>query len=71
MNIITNFGNVGVFGNYTYAAMNSDLAVNIFSANGGLTTWQAVDLAKYAIDGTAPIISDVIDMGNNRLCLAL
>lgn len=71
VNIITNFGNVGVFGNYNYAAMNSDLAVNIFSANGGLTTWQAIDLAKYAIDGTAPIISDVIDMGNNRLCLAL
>lgn len=71
VNIIANFGNVGVFGNYSYAAMNSDLTVNILAANGGMTTWTATDLAKYAVDGTAPVITDVMDLGNNRLALAL
>lgn len=70
-NIITNFGNVGIFGNYTYAAMNSDLTVNYFTSAGKMTTWTAPDLSKYAVDGTAPVITDIMDLGNNRLALAL
>ena len=71
VNVITNFGNVGTFGNYSYAAMNSDLTVNIFSAAGAMTTWSAPDLTKYAVDGVAPVITDIMDLGNNRLAMAL
>ena len=71
VNVFTNFGNVGTFGNYSYAAMNSDLTVNIFSAAGAMTTWSAPDLTKYAVDGVAPVITDIMDLGNNRLAMAL
>lgn len=71
VNVITNFGNVGIFGNYSYAAMNNDLTVNIFSAAGTMTTWTAPDLTKYAVDGVAPVITDIMDLGSNRLAVAL
>lgn len=71
VNIVSNFGNVGVFGNYTYAAMNSDMTVSYFTAAGAMTTWTVPDLTKYAIDGIAPNISDILDMGNNRLAMTL
>lgn len=70
-NIISNFGNVGVFSTYSYAAMNNDLTVYRFTANGTMSTWQAPNLTDYAVDGIAPVITDVMDLGNNRLALAL
>lgn len=42
-NIVTNFGNVGVFGNYSYGALNSDMGVNYFTAAGAMTSWTAPD----------------------------
>lgn len=70
-NIVTNFGNVGVFGNYSYGALNSDMGVNYFTAAGAMTSWTAPDLTKFAVDDKAPVISDILDLGNNRLAITL
>ena len=70
-NIVTSFGNVGIFGNYSYAAVNGDMGVNYFNVAGTMTSWTAPDLTKFAVDGTAPAISDILDLGNNRLAITL
>ena len=70
-NIVSSFGNVGVFGNYSYGAVNGDMGVNYFTAAGAMTSWTAPDLTKFAVDGTAPAISDILDLGNNRLAITL
>lgn len=70
-NIVTNFGNVGIFCNYSYVALNSDMGVNYFTAAGAMTSWTAPDLTKFAVDDKAPVISDILDLGNNRLAITL
>lgn len=71
VNIVKSFGNVGIFGNYSFGALNSDMGVNYFTAAGAMTSWTAPDLTKFAVDGTAPAISDILDLGNNRLAITL
>ena len=70
-NIVSSFGNVGVFGNYSYGAVNGDMGVNYFTAAGAMTSWTAPDLTKFAVDDKAPVISDILDLGNNRLAITL
>ena len=53
-NIVSSFGNVGVFGNYSYGALNSDMGVNYFTAAGAMTSWTAPDLTKDFLDGSRP-----------------
>ena len=71
VNIVKSFGNVGIFGNYSYGALNSVRVVSYFTAAGAMTSWTAPDLTKFAVDGTAPAISDILDLGNNRLAITL
>lgn len=36
-----------------------------------MTSWTAPDLTKFAVDDKAPVISDILDLGNNRLAITL
>ena len=57
VNIVKSFGNVGIFGNYSYGALNSDMGVNYFTAAGAMTSWTAPDLTKFAVDPPSLISS--------------
>lgn len=66
------FGNTGTLGAYAYAAGVSNGTVNIVSRNGNTITNQEkiIDLSLYAIDGTSPTITGIIDQGNNQAIIA-
>ena len=66
------FGNTGTLGSYAYAAGVSNGTVNIVSRNGNTITNQEklIDLSEYAIDGTSPTITGIVDQGNNQAIIA-
>lgn len=68
--IVSNFGNTGTFGEYSYAAAISNGSVMVISKNG-TGTEKLIDLTQYAIDGTSPAITGVADRGNNQVAIAL
>lgn len=68
--IVANFGNTGTYGNYSYAAQISNPYVMRVAADGSGQDI-AVELPSYAIDGTVPTVSNIVDMGNNRLAMVL
>lgn len=70
---LSNFGNTGTFGKVSYAAAISASSVMVVSRNGETVTGQEklVDLKSFAIDGTTPSITGIVDRGDNQLAIAL
>lgn len=72
---VENFGNTGTFGSYSYAAQISNPYVMRVSRNGESVTSSNINLAdlsdKYAIDGTMPSVTEIVDRGNNQLAITL
>lgn len=68
--LLQNFGNVGVFGPYSYAVHNNDPSFSRLNADG---TGQelSLDVSKFAIGQELPSISNIIDMGNNQIAVVL
>lgn len=66
--LLDNFGNTGTFGTYSYAAQISNPVVVVVDENGTGST-VTIDPTKYAIDGTNPAISNIVDMGNNQVAM--
>lgn len=64
------FGNTGVFGTYSYAAQISKPYAMVIDKDGKGTNIE-LSLTKYAIDGTNPGISNIVDMGNNQVAIVL
>lgn len=71
--MLANFGNTGTFGAYSYAAAISNASIMVVSRNESTITGTdiLVGLDQYAIDGTTPSITGVVDRGNNQLAIAL
>lgn len=67
---VTNFGNTGTFGNYSYAAQISSSYAMVVDATGAGNNI-AVNLPEYAIDEVNPNISNIVDMGNNQVAMVL
>lgn len=67
---LSNFGNVGTFGSYSYAAQISSPVVEIVDANGN---GQEIDLPwlDYAIDEVNPNTSNFVDLGNGKVAAVL
>lgn len=65
---LDNFGNTGTFGSYSYAAQISNPVVVVVDKTGtGKTV--TLDPEKYAIDGTNPSVTNIVDMGDNRVAM--
>ena len=73
--LVDNFGNTGTFGKYSYAAQISNPYVMRVARDGDNVSSTNIHLAdfesKYAIDGTMPAITEIVDRGNNQLVLSL
>ncbi len=67
---ISNFGNTGCFGTYSYAAQISNPVIARID-NSGKSTEFTIDPTKYAIDGINPAVSNIIDRGNNQIAIVL
>lgn len=67
---LSNFGNVGVFGNYAYAMRISEPTLARINADGSGQDI-TLDAAALAEGDEAPAVSDVVDMGNNQLAVIL
>ncbi len=67
---LSNFGNTGTFGSYSYAAQISNPYVTVVNAAGSGEE-QAIDLPDFALNGTVPNITNIVDMGNNRVAMVL
>lgn len=65
---LDNFGNTGTFGTYSYAAQISNPTVMVVDKDG-VGNSITIDPTKYAIDGTNPSISNIVDMGNNQVAM--
>ena len=70
---LSNFGNTGVYGAYSYAAQISNPYSMVLSRNGESISDNnvAIDLPYYAIEGTTPTITNIVDMGNNQVAMVL
>lgn len=71
--MLANFGNTGTFGTYSYAAQISNPYAVVVSRNSDNVSGneKAVDLPTYAIDGTVPTFSNIVDMGDNKVAMVL
>lgn len=67
---LDNFGNTGTFGPYTYAAQISNPVVVRVDAQGNGQTI-TLDLTKLAINEINPAISNIVDLGDNKVALIL
>ena len=67
---VSNFGNTGTFGTYSYAAQISNPYAMVID-NSGAGNNIAVSLTDYAIDEVNPNISNIVDMGNNQVAMVL
>ncbi len=67
---INNFGNTGTFGKYSYAAEISNPVIARISSDGTKDEF-TIDPTKYAIDGTNPSVTNIIDRGNNQIAIVL
>lgn len=70
---VSNFGNTGIFGAYSYAAGISTGSIMVVSKTGSTVTGseKLIDLTEYAIDGTSPSITGIADRGDNKVAIAL
>lgn len=67
---VSNFGNTGTFGEYSYAAaISSGSIMRIDKTGTGVEKF--INLTEYAIDGTSPTISGIVDRGNNQIVIGL
>lgn len=64
------FGNTGIFSTYSYAAQISNPYSMVVDKDG---QGKNIELAlpQYAIDGVNPGISNIIDLGNNKVAIVL
>lgn len=71
--MLSNFGNTGSFGTYSYAAQISNPYVKVLSLGDNAVTEGGgeIDLPLIAIDGVNPTVSNIVDMGNDQLALVL
>ncbi len=67
---LSNFGNTGTFGAYSYAAQISQPVVMRVDANGAGQEI-TLDVAQLAIDEVNPAIANIVDLGNNRVAIVL
>ena len=67
---VSAFGNTGTFGTYSYAAQISQPYAMVLD-NSGNGNNIAVKLTDYAIDEVNPNISNIVDMGNNKVAMVL
>ncbi len=67
---VSAFGNTGTFGTYSYAAQISQPQNMVVDANGKGNNIQ-LTLPQYAIDEVNPNISNIVDMGNNKVSLVM
>ncbi|MDO4161194.1 MAG: DUF4374 domain-containing protein [Prevotellaceae bacterium] len=67
---LSNFGNTGTFGTYSYAAQISSPVVEIVD-NTGASKTVTIDPTTYAIDEVNPAISNIVDMGNNTVAIVM
>ena len=68
--LVEAFGNTGTFGTYSYAAqISKPYAMVVDKAGNGNNI--AVGLTEYAIDEVNPNISNIIDMGDNKVAMVL
>lgn len=68
--VLDGFGNTGVYGNYTYAANGSEPKVVRMNADGTGRLIN-IDFSNYRINGSNPQISGIVDLGNNKVAIAV
>lgn len=66
---LSNFGNTGTFGTYSYAAQISNPVVERIDANGECKEFNFATLTVG--DNETPSISNIIDMGNDQLAIVM
>lgn len=68
-----NFGNTGMFGQFSYAAQVSNPIFYKLTRSGDAVTNEEITLGlnNYQIDGVAPVFSSLNDLGNNQVALAI
>ena len=64
------FGNTGTFGTYSYAAQISKPYAMVIDKTGAGNNI-AVGLTQYAIDEVNPNISNIVDLGENKVAMVL
>lgn len=68
--IVSNFGNTGIFGTYSYAAQISNPYCEVVDANGTGSNL-TLALPQYAIDETNPSVANIVDRGDNQVAMVL
>lgn len=68
--LVEAFGNTGTFGTYSYAAQISKPYAMVIDQTGAGNNI-AVDLTQYAIDEVNPNISNIVDLGDNKVAMVL
>ena len=68
--LVEAFGNTGTFGTYSYAAQISKPYAMVIDQTGARNNI-AVDLTQYAIDEVNPNISNIVDLGDNKVAMVL
>lgn len=68
--MLSNFGNTGTFGSFSYAAQISNPVAAIIDAQGAGRTVD-LTLPQYAIDEVNPSVSNIIDMGDGQVAMVV
>ena len=68
--LVEAFGNTGTFGTYSYAAQISKPYAMVIDKTGAGNNI-AVGLTQYAIDEVNPNISNIVDLGDNKVAMVL
>lgn len=68
--LVEAFGNTGTFGTYSYAAQISKPYAMVIDQTGAGNNI-AVGLTQYAIDEVNPNISNIVDLGDNKVAMVL
>ena len=68
--LVEAFGNTGTFGTYSYAAQISKPYAMVIDKTGAGNNI-AVGLTQYAIDEVNPNISNIVDLGENKVAMVL
>ncbi|MGI6222763.1 MAG: DUF4374 domain-containing protein [Prevotella sp.] len=68
--LVSNFGNTGIFGTYSYAAQISNPYCEVVSADGSGNNL-SLALPQYAIDETNPSVANIVDRGDNQVAMVL
>lgn len=72
---VENFGNTGTFGDYSYAAQISNPYIMRVLRNGNYVSstncYVEALTDEYAIEGTMPAVTEILDCGDNQLAMTL